>query len=189
MGDVSLKVIRVWRQTHYHKWKKKQHEMSSRKSRPTKAKGVAVPEEKSSANFLFVEVAPSGKSLADKELRTSIQKHVMRDIGRARKTKNCYGHSKLDVRILSTNHKHDDSKSEQRHFMLSRGISGTGRMDPFTNYPIEMTLEILFLLDHGSTPSQMTAWLELIGIDLILQFTHAHTHTSYRFETPGSLLV
>lgn len=132
--------------------------MSSRKSSSTNGKSYAAPAGGSSSGFLFVEVAPTGKALADKDLRTSIQKHVMKGVVRVRKTRNCANKIKVDSEKLPICKKNENPGSEQTQMMIeqsifncevSRGVCGSGRTNPFARYPIEINLEILFLLDHG----------------------------------------
>jgi hypothetical protein len=112
-----------------------------------------------SASFLFVEVSHTGKVPANREIRTSMQKHVMRDIGRIRKSRNRA--KKIPGQTSEALPKNEDDEGDDREQTRmtattnvfvpynSRGLIGTGRTNPFARYPIDINLKTLFLLDHG----------------------------------------
>lgn len=120
-------------------------------------------EESKCKGFLFVEVARTGKVPPSRGLRTAMQKHVMRDIGRMRKGKsrpqkppvekeeNLPAYIQAGIKRSSHRRHVDIVCKRNNRSVIPQSLTGSGRIDPFANYPIEMTQDSLFLIDHGSS--------------------------------------
>ena len=131
-----------------------------------------------SSTFLFVEVQQSGKVPPRKDIRTAIQKHVMRDIGATRRgkpmprrqpksAKNGRIHeTSLFSHIVSqTHHEEHPIRQMQPRIVASSQelvytepnmkipwpVSGGCRTDPFMRFPIHMTSETSSLVDYGES--------------------------------------
>jgi hypothetical protein len=130
--------------------------------------------EMSNPKFLFIEVQETGKVPPRRDVRTAIQKHVMRDIGVARRGqprprrqfenfKDCKKHEFLSLRdivpktrpekypIRNVHTKAITPAQELSYTGASANvpvlISGGCRTDPFACFPIDMTPETSFLID------------------------------------------
>lgn len=129
--------------------------------------------EMSNSNFLFIEVQGTGKVPLRKDLRAAIQKHVMRDIGAARRGQpratqlesvdGCAKHNPSSYRKVAPNNhrgKHPVRKGYTETITPTKSgytatsanipspISGGCRTDPFMRFPIHMTSETSFLIDY-----------------------------------------
>lgn len=128
----------------------------------------------SNSNFLFIEVQGTGKVPLRKGLRAAIQKHVMRDIGAARRGQprartqleivdGCAKHNASSYwKVAHNNHqgKHPIRKEYTKATTPTKSgytatsanipslISGGCRTDPFMRFPIHMTSETSFLIDY-----------------------------------------
>ena len=138
------------------------------------------------SDFLFVEVDQTGKVASQRDVRTAIQKHVMRDIGctrrgqprprrqagsmRDRKTSEIPATRKLASNILPNrvaarrmDIEYASSLQEQAHARLlakvPRLVSGGYKADPFTSFPIQMTPETSFLIDYRKYASRSMLFL------------------------------
>ncbi|KAH8800425.1 hypothetical protein F5884DRAFT_550814 [Xylogone sp. PMI_703] len=107
--------------------------------------------------FAFVEVAKTGR-VTDKNHLRIIRKHVMKDIGKARRKKTTAPEgSKADplaIIALSSGEKGAREFQAGRHLeqpIIPTGLVGSGRMDPFSPYPVPLDMETLFLIDHVYT--------------------------------------
>jgi hypothetical protein len=121
------------------------------------------------SNFLFVEVQQTGKVPAQRDVRTAIQKHVMRDIGNGRRGQPRpprRSENGRDLRkpgtpssrkIVSTICPETDPMPSARakdlgytgdHAKIPYLVSGGHRADPFTQFPIRMTPETYALIDY-----------------------------------------
>jgi hypothetical protein len=107
------------------------------------------------SSFLFVKVHHTGKVTPNKDVRTAIQKHVMRDIGAARKgNPRPRPQAKSGLRLKGkkgegdTRRAGDEWKSVQAN-KIPGLISGGLRGDPFAYYPVSMNSDTLFLIDYG----------------------------------------
>jgi hypothetical protein len=101
--------------------------------------------------FAFVEVDINGR-VTDKNHLHTIRKHIMKDIGKARRkpifsTSQYIAKSNVttlrDIRVNKT--------QEENDFIVpapEAGFLGSGRMNPFQCYPVPVDMEILFLIDH-----------------------------------------
>ncbi|PVI01939.1 hypothetical protein DM02DRAFT_653959 [Periconia macrospinosa] len=128
-----------------------------------------------SSNFLFIEVQQTGKVPPRRDVRTAIQKHVMRDIGVARRgqprpqrqlenVRDCKKHdASLFRNIAPKTHpeKHPIRKVHTKAITSAQELAYTGpsakvpwlvsggcRTDPFACFPIHMTSETSFLIDY-----------------------------------------
>jgi hypothetical protein len=106
--------------------------------------------------FAFVEVDVNGR-VTDKNHLHTIRKHIMKDIGKARRKTiiSTSEHQTKSIRRtfndgpVHKTHGEDDS-------MLAApqsGFLGSGRLDPFQCYPVPVDMEMLFLIDHLHTQS------------------------------------
>ncbi|KAF2804568.1 uncharacterized protein BDZ99DRAFT_575220 [Mytilinidion resinicola] len=93
--------------------------------------------------YLFVQVQHTGKVAPRKDVRTAIQKHVMRDIGASRR-----GRPRRKAI--------DKQASGQCQVPVSTGaimapslVSGGTRTNPFASYPIPMNSDTFFLIDYS----------------------------------------
>jgi hypothetical protein len=109
-----------------------------------------------SSNFLFVEVRKTGKVPAQRDVRTAIQKHVMRDIGIGRR-----GQPRPQRRPENESDFKKPRAPSWRELVPSDPGSHTGhyakvpslvlgghRADPFARFPIHMTSETSALMDY-----------------------------------------
>jgi hypothetical protein len=94
--------------------------------------------------FAFVEVDVSGRVTDKKHLHT-IRKHIMKDIGKARR--------KRPASQPETKSKVKSSRGNSVIPNPQAGLLGSGRMDPFVCYPVPVDMEMLFLIDHVHTCS------------------------------------
>lgn len=128
-----------------------------------------------SSNFLFIEVQQTGKVPPRRDIRTAIQKHVMRDIGVARRgqprpqrqlenVRDCKKHeASLFRNIAPKTHpkKYPIQKVHTKAITSAQELAYTGpsakvpwlvsggcRTDPFACFPIHMTSETSFLIDY-----------------------------------------
>ena len=128
-----------------------------------------------SSNFLFIEVQQTGKVPPRRDIRTAIQKHVMRDIGVARRgqprpqrqlenVRDCKKHeASLFRNIVPKTHpeKYPIRKVHTKAITSAQELAYTGpsakvpwlvsggcRTDPFACFPIHMTSETSFLIDY-----------------------------------------
>jgi len=112
-------------------------------------------------SLLFIEVSATGK-VRDKKDRHAIQKHVMRDAATERRRQTKLKREKnQECQELVSVPKRDPKQKPQideeapELFFPSLDSSppiggfGAGRMNPFEQYPIQMDLEKLFLIDYG----------------------------------------
>jgi len=105
----------------------------------------------SNTSFLFVEVHHTGKVLPRKDVRTAIQKHVMRDIGAARR-----GRPRRRVKTKEAQKQSHASMGSSIAPAL-RLVSGGARTNPFANYPIPMNSDTLFLIDYCESKACLDA--------------------------------
>jgi len=131
--------------------------------------------EMAGSNFLFIEVQKTGKVPPRRDVRTAIQKHVMQDIGVARRgqprprrqlenVRDCKKHeASLFRNIVPKTHpeKYPIQKANTKAITPTQELAHTGssakvpwlvsggcRTDPFTCFPIHMTSETSFLIDY-----------------------------------------
>ncbi|KAL2075176.1 hypothetical protein VTL71DRAFT_118 [Oculimacula yallundae] len=108
-----------------------------------------------SKEFVFVEVAKTGRVTNKKHLH-DVRKHIMKDIGISRRKGNlcCQDPQQKPKgkkrRVLSTSCS-DLSYTQNAGVLLGDWSLGSGRMDPFACYPVDMDQELLFLIDHVNT--------------------------------------
>lgn len=101
--------------------------------------------------FAFIEVAENGRVTDKKHLHT-IQRHIMKDIGKARRKK-VLGSKAAGEQIPSISQRTVDDvvMAEPRRdktYSIRRSWSlGSGRLDPFACYPVQVDDDMLFLLD------------------------------------------
>lgn len=125
--------------------------------------------------FLFIQVQQTGKVPPRRDVRTAIQKHVMRDIGAARRGRprpqrrpenfeDCRNHETPSFRhIVPRTYQNKSSMLVQRDEAGSLVqelvptepsrkvpslVSGGSRTDPFACFPIHMTADTSFLIDY-----------------------------------------
>jgi hypothetical protein len=103
--------------------------------------------------FAFVEVDVNGR-VTDKNHLHTIRKHIMKDIGKARR-KSVFSASKCVAKgDVTTIRDMRDRKNQEDHSVVvapQSGLLGSGRMDPFQCYPVPVDMEMLFLIDHLHT--------------------------------------
>lgn len=109
------------------------------------------------SSFLFVKVYHTGKVAPNKDVRTAIQKHVMRDIGAARKgNPRPRPQARSRRRLKGKKGEGDTQRTEAERQLLQTSkipglVSGGLRGNPFAYYPVSMTSETLFLIDYGKS--------------------------------------
>jgi hypothetical protein len=96
--------------------------------------------------FAFVEVNTNGR-VTDKNHLHTIRKHIMKDIGKARRKKvpwpaSSEHEAKSKVKDLHRYQAEDNPVVPVPH----AGFLGSGRLDPFLCYPVPVDMEILFLI-------------------------------------------
>lgn len=146
------------------------HEHLPRLSRVT----CSTPE-MSSSNFLFIEVQQTGKVPPRRDVRTAIQKHVMRDIGVARRGqprprrqlenvrdrkkheaslfRNIVPNTHLEKYPIRKVHTKAITPTQEPAYTgpsakVPSLVSGGCRTDPFACFPIHMTSKTSFLIDY-----------------------------------------
>ncbi|KAE9370334.1 hypothetical protein N431DRAFT_426713 [Stipitochalara longipes BDJ] len=109
----------------------------------------------SAKEFAFVEVDINGR-VTDKSHLHTIRKHIMKDIGKARR-KAIPSSSEPTRRSKDRNSRGSQGHKSRRCGSIvpspRAGPFGSGRMDPFQSYPVPVDMEILFLIDHLHTCS------------------------------------
>lgn len=125
--------------------------------------------------FLFIQVQQTGKVPPRRDVRTAIQKHVMRDIGAARRGRprpqrrpenfgDCRNHeTPLFRHIVPRTYQNKSLMLVQRDEAgrlvqelvptepsrkVPSLVSGGSRTDPFACFPIHMTADTSFLIDY-----------------------------------------
>ncbi|PMD46176.1 hypothetical protein L207DRAFT_206820 [Hyaloscypha variabilis F] len=107
----------------------------------------------SAKEFAFVEVDISGR-VTDKSHLHTIRKHIMKDIGKARrKAIPSSAEPKSKARNLRYGKSYKSRGCESIIPSPRAGPLGSGRMDPFQSYPVPVDMELLFLIDHLHTCS------------------------------------
>jgi hypothetical protein len=107
--------------------------------------------------FAFVEVDATGR-VTDKDYLHTIRKHIMKDIGRARRKPIPFASERTSKSTTSSlRSKQIYTTREDDSIMPSpqAGLLGSGRMDPFQCYPVPVNMEMLFLIDHLHTCSEV----------------------------------
>lgn len=93
----------------------------------------------------------------NKNVRTAIQKHVMRDIGAARRGKP-RKRSQLCLQPSQIDNPEDNESLQSTETEINRNslvikvpplVSGGTRSDPFVQYPVSMDSDTLSLIDYG----------------------------------------
>ena len=103
----------------------------------------------------LVFITTTEPKIKEPSIRTAIRKHVMRDIGKARRNNARHKWNKpvqMEFELHSDPaHAHPLAPPDQ---IPTGSISrfSAGRGDPFIRYPIEMNFRDLALLDHGQSP-------------------------------------
>jgi hypothetical protein len=106
--------------------------------------------------FEFVEVDNNGR-VTDKNHLHTIRKHIMKDIGKARRKKGplpAFSKHEAESRVKGcTNKNFDRTQAEDDPIVPvpHAGFLGSGRLDPFLCYPVPVDMEMLFLIDHVHT--------------------------------------
>lgn len=102
--------------------------------------------------FAFVEVDANGRVTDKKHLHT-IRKHIMKDIGKARRKRPASQHETKSKGKSFRDQYFHRTQAEDDSVMPNpeAGLLGSGRMDPFMCYPVPMDMEMLFLIDHVYT--------------------------------------
>ncbi|CAI6342163.1 unnamed protein product [Periconia digitata] len=108
------------------------------------------------SSFLFLNVNSNGKVSPTKYVRSAIQKHVMRDIGAARQGKpRPRPQSQPGAKQNGALRGIGNLNSEKTAIVCSSSlktvpalVSGGSRTDPFTQYPVPMNSDTLFLIDY-----------------------------------------
>ena len=127
------------------------------------------------SDFLFVQVQTTGKVPPQRDVRTAIQKHVMRKIGVARRgqprpqrqlgdIRRCRSHEEQPPRRIIPRNCGDERPTQDARIKVitstqelackrsgtkvPRLVSGGCRTDPFMCFPIQMTPETSFLVDY-----------------------------------------
>ncbi|KAF2494834.1 hypothetical protein BU16DRAFT_618815 [Lophium mytilinum] len=96
-------------------------------------------------SFLFVQVQDTGKVSPRKDVRTAIQKHVMRDIGAARRGK---PRRKVMSEQTAETAGQDQVPVSIWAMLAPALVSGGARTNPFASYPIPMNPDTFFLIDY-----------------------------------------
>lgn len=129
-----------------------------------KASSHVPPAKSAPKEYVFVEVAKTGRVTNKKQLHT-VRKHIMKDIGKSRRKHNRY-HKEPQQKAKSNNPQAleraspDSSSTDSSDRSIPRAWSlGSGRTDPFACYPIPADKDLLFLIDHG-TPKSHALHLE-----------------------------
>ena len=112
----------------------------------------------SAKDFAFVEVDSNGR-VTDKNHLHTIRKHIMKDIGKARRRPipsspkpMCKSKATRAKRVKSS--QVYKARGCESFVPLPRtGPLGSGRMNPFQAYPVPVDMELLFLIDHLHTCS------------------------------------
>lgn len=122
--------------------------------RPAAGLSESIPTKKGPKEFVFVEVAKTGRVTNKKHLH-EVRKHIMKDIGRSRRkpvapSKETETQPSVPLKCNKSNQAPPNPTKCGRQHSLMRSYSlGCGRTDPFASYPIEMDSDLLFLVDHG----------------------------------------
>lgn len=96
--------------------------------------------------FLFVNIPQPGKNTRCKDVRTAVQKHVMRDIGKQRRGRPRPKGKKHDHTVSSSN-------CEVRADMAVRSTTLNARINPAVVVPAHMRSSAHFLIDHCTQSS------------------------------------
>ncbi|KAH7305651.1 hypothetical protein BKA65DRAFT_200701 [Rhexocercosporidium sp. MPI-PUGE-AT-0058] len=160
--------------------------------------------------YVFVEVAKTGRVTNKKQLH-NVRKHIMKDIGKSRR-KNHRGSDKPQQKanIRSPPAMETTSPYSSLTDISDRSIPrawslGSGRTDPFACYPIPVDQDLLFLIDHVNTCSDIQLrpfkdiWLPISISDAaffneILSHVSLHVYTlrhglSRATECPQSMVL
>lgn len=103
--------------------------------------------------FVFVEVGVNGR-VTDKTHLHTIRKHIMKDIGKARRRPMPVASTHKErnkAESFNNGYFHKTQRENNPTPIPQAGLLGSGRMDPFTWYPVPVNMEILFLIDHIHT--------------------------------------
>jgi hypothetical protein len=109
---------------------------------------------KGGREFAFVEVDVNGR-VTDKNHLHTIRKHIMKDIGKARRktTISTSEHQAKDIRRTFSDGPVHETREEDASMLVAPqpDFLGSGRLDPFQYYPAPVDMDMLFLIDHLHT--------------------------------------
>lgn len=161
----------------------------------------------SESQFLFIQVQQTGKVPPRRDVRTAIQKHVMRDIGAARRGRprpqrrpenfgDFKNHETHLLRcVVSRTYRNNSLLLEQQdqagrsvHELVPTEpskkvpslISGGCRTDPFACFPVHMTADTSFLIDYCGYIDYFLYMCSLSNISCSIRLIRTPTSTNQR---------